>query len=96
MSAFAATQSGTVTAAATSTAIAGDNAGRSEITVVNDDAAQIVYLKLATARGVAPTAVVGQGVRLNAAGGSWSSNRWKGAVAAIASGAGAALTISEF
>lgn len=96
MSRNAAQQSGAVTAGAASTPIAGDNAGRNEITVVNDDATQVVYLKLALSRGVVPTAVVGQGIRLNAAGGAWSSNCWRGAVSAIANGAGASLTISEF
>jgi hypothetical protein len=96
MSAVAASLSGTGTAGVASAAVVGKNQGRREITIVNDHATQIIYLQLATSDGVAPTAVVGQGIRLNAAGGSWTSNMWDGAIACIATGAATPYTIAEF
>jgi hypothetical protein len=89
-------RSTTGTAGATSAAVVGANPGRREITIVNDHATQVIYLQLATKRDVAPTAVVGQGIRLNAAGGSWTSNEWDGAIASIATGASTVYTIVEF
>lgn len=96
MSQFAAKTSGTGTAGAASSVLAASNAGRREITVVNDHATQIIYLQLATDANVAPTAVVGQGIRLNAAGGSWTTDLFHGAIAVIASGAGTNYTVAEF
>lgn len=96
MSSVAAKTSGTGTAGVASASVAGKNIGRREITIVNDHATQIIYLQLATSPDTAPTAVVGQGIRLNAAGGSWTSNAWDGAIACIASGAGTNYTIVEF
>lgn len=96
MSAIVAAQSGTKVAGAASSAAASENIGRREITIVNDHATQLIYVQLATVGGVAPTAVVGQGIRVNAAGGSWTSNAWDGAVAVIASGANTNYTIVEF
>jgi hypothetical protein len=84
------------TAGVASAVVAAKNLGRREVTVVNDHATQIIYLMLATDDGVAPTAVVGDGIRLNAAGGSWTSNAWEGAIACIATGAGTLYTIVEF
>lgn len=88
--------SGTGTAGVASAAVAAENLGRREITIVNDHATQIIYLQLATVSGTAPTAVVGQGIRLNAAGGSWTSNLYKGALASIATGASTIYTIAEY
>ena len=96
MSAIAATKSGTQTAGVASAVLAVKNIGRREITVVNDHATNIMYVQLAVVDGTAPTAVVGQGIRLNAAGGSWTSTQWKGAVACIATGADTVYTIAEF
>jgi hypothetical protein len=96
MSTTVATRSTTGTAGAASAVVATQNIGRREITIVNDHATQVIYLQLATAAGVAPTAVVGQGIRLNAAGGSWTSNEWDGAIACIATGAATVYTIVEF
>ena len=92
----AAIRSTTGTATGTSSVMVAQNVGRREITIVNDHATQVIYLQLATKRDVAPTAVVGEGIRLNAAGGSWTSNEWDGAIAAIATGAGTVYTIVEF
>jgi hypothetical protein len=93
----AATQSGAVSVLITSTAIAGKNPGRREITICNDHATQVVYLALATVAATdTPVAVVGQGIRLNAAGGSWTSNVYDGPIAAIGSGAATTYTIVEF
>lgn len=88
--------SGTGTAGAASAVVAVENIGRREITIVNDHATQIIYLQLATVAGTAPTAVVGQGIRLNAAGGSWTSNLYQGAIASIATGAATVYTIAEY
>lgn len=96
MSATVATKSTTGTAGVASAAVAAENLSRREITIVNDHATQIIYLQLATSAGTAPTAVVGQGIRLNAAGGQWTSNSWDGAIACIATGAATLYTIAEF
>jgi hypothetical protein len=78
-----------------SAAVIGENTGRRELTIVNDHATQTLYLQLCTSQGTAPTAIVGQGIRLNAAGGSWTTNRYDGSVAAIATGAATLYTIIE-
>ena len=96
MSAIVARTSGTGVAGAASAAVATDSIGRREITICNDHATQVIYLQLATRGGVAPVAVVGEGIRLNAAGGSWTSNSWDGAVACIATGAATNYTIVDF
>lgn len=96
MSSTVARLSNTGVAGAASAPVAAQSIGRREITIVNDHATQIIYLQLATAEGVAPTAVVGQGIRLNAAGGSWTSNMWDGAIACIATGAATNYTIVDF
>lgn len=96
MSSTAARTSGAVTVGTSSVALIGANIGRREITICNDHATQVVYLMLATNADVLPTAVANQGIRLNAAGGSWTSNMWDGAVAAIASGADTPVTVVEF
>lgn len=96
MSSTVARVSTTGTAGVASAPVAAQQIGRREITIVNDHATQIIYLQLATAEGVAPTAVVGQGIRLNAAGGSWTSNMWDGAIACIATGATTLYTIVDF
>lgn len=56
----------------------------------NDSATATIYLAPGTA-----AAVVGQGVRLNAAGGQWRTTTWTGAVQAIASGPASPLAITE-
>lgn len=97
MSALVAKTSGTGVAGVASAAVCVANAGRREITIVNDHATQIIYLQLGTINGPeVPVAVVGQGIRLNAAGGSWTSNTWDGAVACIATGAATNYTIVDF
>lgn len=95
MSKVIANQSGSVTAGAASVPVAGRNLGRREITVTNDHATQVAYLALATSDS-APTAVLNSGIRLNAAGGSWTTNTFEGAVAAIATGAATVLTVVEW
>lgn len=96
MSTQAATKSTGGTLGATSALVAAENVGRAEITIVNDHAVQVIYLQLATNPDVEPTAVANQGIRLNAAGGSWTTNNFDGAIAGIASGAGTGYTIVEF
>lgn len=96
-------QSGAVSVGTGSTVIAGNNPSRAEITVVNDGA-NIVYLQLATVEDAtgatagqptAPTAVASQGIRLNASGGSWTSNAYTGPVAGIALTGATVCTVVE-
>ena len=88
--------SGAVSALITTTTVAAANISRRELTVVNDHATQIVYLALNTTDGsTVPTAVANQGIRLNAAGGSWTTNAYKGPVAAISVGGTSVLTVAE-
>ena len=90
-----ATFSGVVTVdSAASTEIRPANVAREEIVVVNDGS-NIVYLQLQTDSGTDPVAVVGEGVRINASGGSWSSNVFKGAVHGIADTADTDVTVVE-
>lgn len=75
---------------ATSTVAAAQNLQRVEITLCNDNATAVVYLALG------PTAAVNSGIRLNAAGGSYTTSAYKGVISAIqSSGAGTVLTVSE-
>lgn len=69
----------------TSTPVAVANRHRAEIIVTNNSAAT-VYLRLA-ATGASSAAVCG--VRLNANGGSWTSNVYRGAVSAWQNSGGA-------
>lgn len=88
-------QSGGASVLVTSTVVLAANPDAVERTVVNDSA-NVVYLQFSTTDGTAPTAVAGQGVRLNANGGSWTSTAYTGAVAGIAVGATSGVTVAEF
>lgn len=79
-----------VTVGAASATIASANADRAEITIQNDHATQVVYLKLA-----ASAAEANKGIRLNAAGGSWTSSAYTGEVRGIATGAGTVVLVTE-
>jgi hypothetical protein len=86
------TTAGSVTAisvAVTSTPVLPLNLGRREVTICNDGA-NIVYLAL----GI--TAVANNGIRLTAAGGSYTTNLWEGAINAIALTGTTVLTVAEF
>lgn len=87
-----ATQAVTVTTS--STAIVSADPGRREITIVNDGA-NIVYLALQSS-GSAPTAVANSGIRLNASGGSYTTNLFEGAIAGIALTASCVVTVANF
>lgn len=88
--------SGAVSALVTTTTVVNGNISRRELTVVNDHATQVVYLALNTTDGTTvPTAVANSGIRLNAAGGSWTTNAYKGPVAAISVGGTSVLTVAE-
>jgi hypothetical protein len=65
------------------------NLGRREVTIVNDGA-NVVYLNFGT------SAVANAGVRLNAAGGSYTTNNWEGTVRGIASRPPRVVTVAEF
>lgn len=78
-----------VSVGTTSTAIVSQNIGRREITIVNDGA-NVVYL------GLGRAAVAGQGIRLNANGGAWTSGQWDGIVNGIAVTAATNVTVAEF
>jgi hypothetical protein len=83
------TPTGAATIGASSGAVVAANPGRVEVTICNDHATQVAYLALGA------TAVINSGIRLNAAGGSYTTNAFTGAINAIASGAGTVLTFSE-
>jgi hypothetical protein len=83
------TQASFATVGAASGAVVAANPSRIEVTIVNDHATQIVYLSLGG------TAVVGSGIRLNAAGGSYTTNAYTGAINGIATGASTNVCFSE-
>lgn len=88
--------SGSVNVGTASTAVLTENLARMEVIIVNDSAAT-VYLRLSTAAtlpGTAPIAALGEGIRLNASGGSWSSENYTGPVSAIATAAGSNVTVT--
>lgn len=85
-----------VSVGAASGLLVASNTSRRELTVVNDHATQVAYLMLNTTDGTStPTAVLNSGIRLSAAGGSWTTNVYKGSVAAIATGAATVVTVAE-
>lgn len=95
---YLAKTSGLGTVGGTTGTLVAANISRRELTIVNDHATQIVYLALNTtdgSGGTVPTAVLNSGIRLNAAGGSWTTNAYKGPIAAIATGAGTGVTVVE-
>lgn len=71
------------------TAILPQNIGRREVTIVNDGA-NTVYLSFGRA------ATASNGVRLNANGGSYSTNNWEGAINGIALVGASVVTVAEF
>lgn len=87
--------SGAVNVLVTSTVVAARNQGRQEITVTNDHATQVVYLALETTPNGGATAVASSGIRLNPAGGSWTSRVYRGAVAGISVGGTSAVCLAE-
>lgn len=70
-----------VSVGTTSATVVAANADRIEVTICNDHATQILYLALGA------TAVVNQGIRLNAAGGSYTTNAYTGIITGVATGA---------
>lgn len=72
----------------TNTAVLPANPGRRELTVVNDGA-NVVYLAFGR------PATANSGCRLNAGGGSFTTNNWAGAVNAIALTATTRLCVME-
>jgi hypothetical protein len=80
---------GAVTVGAASAQIVAANDARVEVTICNDHATQVVYLALGA------TAVANQGIRLNAAGGSYTTSSFTGAINGIATGAGTVVTFAE-
>lgn len=94
----AANTSGAVSVGTTDTAVLAENHSRAEVTICNDGA-NVVYLQLATVRSGSSAspkaAVVGQGVRLNANGGSWTSNAYTGPIQGIAVTGATSVTVVE-
>jgi hypothetical protein len=80
----------TVAVQTTDTLVAAANQGRQEITVTNNGA-NVVYLRLGT--GAAAAATVG--IRLNANGGSWTSNVYRGAVRGYADTGATNVLVAE-
>jgi hypothetical protein len=85
--------SGAVTVNTTTTALLAANPSRVELTIVNLDGTNPVYLVLSTVAGVAPTATT-NGLKLPA-GGSWTTTSYTGAVAAIATTAACSVNVTE-
>lgn len=81
-----------VSVGTSSVEVAAANKDRVEITVVNDHATNVLYLRLSDD---SDPAVASEGLRLNAAGGSWSSSAYTGAVQAIATGAATPALVTE-
>ncbi len=79
----------TVSVGTSSVEVVPANEQRVEITICNDHASQIVYLALGGA------AVANRGIRLNAAGGSYTTTSFTGAINAIASGAATGVSFTE-
>lgn len=85
----ASTPASAATIGAASATVVPANPGRVEVTICNDHATQILYLALG------PTAVVSTGIRVNAAGGSYTTTSYTGIITAIATGAGTVATFTE-
>lgn len=77
----------------TSTKVCDENPGRGELTIVNDSS-NVIYLALST-DGAAPTAVANSGIRLNASGGSYTTNSYTGIVHALAMTGTSVVTVTE-
>lgn len=77
-----------VSVATTSTVVAASNLNRLEIIIVNDSDT-VIYLRLGT------SAVLNSGIRLNAGGGSFTTDKYTGQINAISSVAGKNLTVAE-
>ncbi len=72
------------------------NPSRAELTTQNDHATQVLYLALNTTDGTTvPTAALNAGIRVNAAGGQWTTNSYLGPVAAVATGAATGALVTE-
>jgi len=80
--------SGKVSVGNTSTSVLASNGSRKSFAVVNDSDEEI-YLNLSG------TAVMNEGVRLNASGGNFSTDQYTGAVTAICSSGTKNLTVTE-
>jgi hypothetical protein len=85
----AATPASSATIGTSSANVVPANPSRVEVTICNDHATQVAYLSLGG------TAVASTGIRLNAAGGSYTTRGFTGAINAIATGASTVLTFSE-
>lgn len=86
--------SGSANVTSASSIVLPRNTNMIERTIVNTGATD-VSLQLETSLGVNPTAVAGQGVFLKANGGSWSTNVFSGAIAAIVASGTGTLAITE-
>jgi len=87
--------SGQVSVLITTTTVCQANKSRCEITIVNTDATNPVYLALNTTDGTTvPTATASNGIKL-AAGASWTTDAYLGPIAAIAVGGTVVCTLAE-
>lgn len=78
-----------VSVGTSSVEIVAANNDRVEVTICNDHASQILYLSLGG------TAEANKGIRVNAAGGSYTTSAYTGAINGIATGAATVATVSE-
>lgn len=78
-----------VSVGTSSVTVVAANPQRVEVTICNDHATQVVYLALG------PLAFANVGIRLNAAGGSYTTTSYTGIITAIATGAATGVAFSE-
>jgi hypothetical protein len=79
-----------VSVLSTDTALVAANANRVELTITNDHATQVVYLSFGTTAATANNCM-----RLNAAGGSYTTRSYTGAIRAISVGGTSAVLVLE-
>lgn len=82
------TTSGKITVGSASTSVLSANSDRLSLAVVNDSD-ETIYINLSG------TAVMNEGIRLNASGGSFETDKYTGAVTAICSSGSKNLTVTE-
>ena len=86
--------SDSVSVGTSDTLVLANNPARQELSIVNDGA-NVVYLMLRTQVGVTNPAVLNKGIRLNANGGTYTTNSYSGEVRGIASTGATVVTVVE-
>lgn len=84
------TPNGAVSVLVTDTQIVPANPNRQQVTICNNHATQVVYLSLGSA-----AAVASQGIRINGAGGSYTTKVYRGEIRGISVGGTSVCTFAE-